>query len=147
MPSLKVTMEDNRQKETPREQNQRLWRAMDRGVSQKKQKQSKAWNFFHCLGRRSFLFLPGKIPYSCGQREKHLPTMQETRVRSWVGKIPWRRKWQPNPVLLPGKSHGRRSLVGYSPWGCKESGVTKHSTHTAGHTADAWNIIPLVLPH
>ena len=39
MPSLKVTMEDNRQKETPREQNQRLWRAMDRGVSQKKQKQ------------------------------------------------------------------------------------------------------------
>ena len=79
MPSLKVTMEDNRQKETPREQNQRLWRAMDRGVSQKKQKQSKAWNFFHCLGRRSFLFLPGKIPYSCGQREKHLPTMQETR--------------------------------------------------------------------
>ena len=34
----------------------------------------------------------------------------------WVGKIPWRRKWQPTPVLLPGKSHGRRSLVGYSPW-------------------------------
>ena len=38
----------------------------------------------------------------------------------WVGKIPWRRKWQPSPVLLPGKSHGWRSLVGYSPWGCKE---------------------------
>ena len=35
----------------------------------------------------------------------------------WVGKIPWRRKWQPTPVLLPGKSHGQRSLVGYSPWG------------------------------
>ena len=35
----------------------------------------------------------------------------------WVGKIPWRRKWQPTPVLLPGESHGRRSLVGYSPWG------------------------------
>ena len=33
----------------------------------------------------------------------------------------WRRKWQPTPVLLPGKSHGWRSLVGYSPWGCKES--------------------------
>ena len=33
-----------------------------------------------------------------------------------VGKIPWRRKWQPTPVLLPGKSHGQRSLVGYYPW-------------------------------
>ena len=32
-----------------------------------------------------------------------------------------RRQWQPTPVLLPGKSHGRRSLVGCSPWGCKES--------------------------
>ena len=38
---------------------------------------------------------------------------------SWIGKIPWRRKWQSTPALLPGKSHGQRSLVGYSPWGCK----------------------------
>ena len=37
----------------------------------------------------------------------------------WVGKIPWRRKWQPTPVFLPGKSHGRRSLIGYRPWGAK----------------------------
>ena len=37
----------------------------------------------------------------------------------------WRRQWQPTPVLLPGKSHGRRSLVGYSPWGCKESDTTE----------------------
>ena len=35
-------------------------------------------------------------------------------------KIPWRRKWQATPVFLPGESHGQRSLVGYSPWGCKE---------------------------
>ena len=40
---------------------------------------------------------------------------------SWVGKIPWRRKWQPTPGFLPGIFHGRRSLVGYSPWGHKES--------------------------
>ena len=39
----------------------------------------------------------------------------------WVGKIPWRKKWQPTPVFLPGKSHGQRSLAGYSPWDCKES--------------------------
>ena len=37
-----------------------------------------------------------------------------------VRKILWRRKWQPAPVFLPGKSHGQRSLAGYSPWGCKE---------------------------
>ena len=37
----------------------------------------------------------------------------------WVRKIPWKRKWQPTPVFLPGKSQGQRSLVGYSPWGCK----------------------------
>ena len=43
----------------------------------------------------------------------------------WVGKIPWRGKWQPTPVFLPGKSHGQRSLVGYSPWGCKESNTTE----------------------
>ena len=42
----------------------------------------------------------------------------------WVRKIPWRRKWQSTPVLLPGKSHGQRSLVGYSPWGLKESDTT-----------------------
>ena len=38
---------------------------------------------------------------------------------SWVGKIPWRRDWQPTPVFLPGESHGQRSLAGHSPWGCK----------------------------
>ena len=43
----------------------------------------------------------------------------------WVRKIPWRRKWQPIPVFLPGESHGRRSLVGYSPLGRKESDMTE----------------------
>ena len=45
----------------------------------------------------------------------------------WVGKTPWRRKWQSTPVFLPGKSHRQRSLVGYSPWGHKRVG---HSLHT-----------------
>ena len=49
----------------------------------------------------------------------------------WVGKIPWRRVWQPTPVFLPGKSYGQRSLVGYSPRGCKELDMTEQlSTHT-----------------
>ena len=49
----------------------------------------------------------------------------------WVRKIPWRRKWQPTPVFLPGKSHGQGSLAGYSLWGRKESDVTEWlSMHT-----------------
>ena len=49
----------------------------------------------------------------------------------WVGKISWRRKWQPIPVFLPGKSYGQRGLVGYSPWGHKGSDTTErlHFTH------------------
>ena len=43
----------------------------------------------------------------------------------WVGKIPWRREWQPTPVFLPGESHGLRSLAGYSPWGHKELDMTE----------------------
>ena len=43
------------------------------------------------------------------------------RFNPWIRKIPWRRKWQPTPLFLPGKSHGQRNLAGYSPWGCKES--------------------------
>ena len=41
----------------------------------------------------------------------------------WVRKIPWRRKWQPTPVFLPGESHGQRSLASYRPWGSKELSV------------------------
>ena len=41
------------------------------------------------------------------------------------GRFSWRRKWQPIPVLLPGKFYGLRSLVGYSPWGRKESDMTE----------------------
>ena len=62
---------------------------------------------------------------------KNPPTMQETWVRSlgWqkemATSIPWRREWQPTPVFLPGESHGPRSLVGYNPWGRKESDMTE----------------------
>ena len=59
------------------------------------------------------------------QMVKRLPAMGETRFDPQVGKISWRRKWHPTPVFLPGKSHGRRSLVGYCPWGCKESDTTE----------------------
>ena len=54
----------------------------------------------------------------------HLP-IQETWVWSLGGKDPWKKKWQPSPVFLPVKSHGRRSLAGCSPRGCKESDTTE----------------------
>ena len=55
----------------------------------------------------------------------NLPAMQKTWVQSRVGKIPWRREWQPSPVFLPGESHGQRRLVGYSPCGHRESDTTE----------------------
>ena len=52
----------------------------------------------------------------------------------WVRKIPWRGKWQPTPVCLPGDSHGQRSPVGCSPWGHKESDTAEQfSTLTIIH--------------
>ena len=65
------------------------------------------------------------------QRVKRLPAMRETGFDPWVGKFPWRRKWQPTPVFLPGESHGWRSLVGYSPWGLKESDTTERAHFTS----------------
>ena len=50
--------------------------------------------------------------------------MKEKQIKPKVGRRK-RRQWHPTPVLLPGKSHGRRSLVGCSPWGCEESDTTE----------------------
>ena len=74
---------------------------------------------------------------------KNLPAVQETQVGSQVGKIPWRRKWQPTPVFLSGEFHGQRSLAGYSPRGRKESDRSeqlllthgKSTAHDFGYTA------------
>ena len=55
------------------------------------------------------------------QRLKGLPVCGRPMFDPWFRKIPWKRKWQPTPVFLPGESHGGRSLVGYSSWDRKES--------------------------
>ena len=54
------------------------------------------------------------------QMGKNLPAMQSPEFDPWIGKISWRKVWQPPQVFLPGESHGQRSLAGYSPWGCTE---------------------------
>ena len=51
---------------------------------------------------------------------KNRPAVQETQVNPGSGKFSWRRKWLTAPVFLPGEFHGQKSLVGYSPRGCKD---------------------------
>ena len=62
------------------------------------------------------------------QSVKNLPTMQDP----WVGKIPWKRAWQPTPVFLPGESPWSEELAGCSPWGRKELDTTEQLS-TAQH--------------
>ena len=57
----------------------------------------------------------GDLPLQCGG----------PGFNPWVGKIPWRRAWQPTPVFLPEKPHGQRSMVGHSPQGRKQSNMTE----------------------
>ena len=69
----------------------------------------RAWSFFF---------------FNCGKI--HLKFRDEDLITR-LGRSPWSRKWQPTPVLLPGKSHGQRSLAGYSPWSLR---VGHNYTHT-----------------
>ena len=62
-------------------------------------------------------------PCQCGRHKR-------CKFNPWVGKIPWRRAWQPTPVCLPGESHGQRSLASCSPWGRKESDTTEVTWHS-----------------
>ena len=55
---------------------------------------------------------------------------RKPRFDSWVGKIPWKREWQPTLVFLPGEPHGQRSLAGYSPWGRSESDTAEATEHS-----------------
>ena len=64
-----------------------------------------------------------------GSVVKNLPGMQEPWVDPWVRKVPWKKAWQPTLVFLLRKSHGHRSLAGYSPWGWKGSNMTESTEH------------------
>ena len=81
------------------------------------------WNLEEALWSRCF---PGGA-----EVKKSLPAnaerLKKCGLDSWVGKIPWRKEWQPTPVFLPGGSHGQRSLAGYSPCNSTESDATEHA--------------------
>ena len=85
-------------------------------INFRKNRQFEMYSFIHldpfCVFRR-FIYI--SVCLQCGRPEFY----------PWVGKIPWRRKWQPTPVFLPGESHGWWSLVGHIPRGRKESDTTQ----------------------
>ena len=69
-------------------------------------------------------WLSSRTHLQCRSRRRH-------GFDPWVRKILWRRAWQLPPVFLPGEYRGQRSLVGYSPWGCKESATTEGAWYMA----------------
>ena len=71
-----------------------------------------------------------------GSLVKNLPADRRWGFDPQVAKIPWSRKWQPAPVVSPGKVHGQRRLAGYSLWGHKESDTTRHK-----HFKQSWKKI------
>ena len=82
------------------------------------------WGAQRRAGNSSYIGLPRwhskESACQCRKSKRH-------GFNPWVRKIPWRRKWQPTPVFLPGESHGQRSLADYSPWDHKESDTAKHT--------------------
>ena len=77
---------------------------------------------------------------------KNPPAMQETGFDSWDGKIPWSREWQPTPVIVPGESHGERSLVSPSPWSRKEPDTTGWLYHSNERYRRGWpSVLGLLL--
>ena len=102
---------------------------MKKQVGVKKKKQAIKWEDLR--SQKCIPFFLKKLKYrdfSGVSVVKNPPAVQETRVRSLGWEDPWRRKWQSSPVLLPGKSQGQRSLVGYSPW------VAKSQTRLSDYT-------------
>ena len=101
------------------------------------------------LKRAHYTFYKGFPSGSVVKKKKKKIHLQCRKCGSdaWVRKIPWRRKWQPTPVILPGKSHGQRSLVGFSPRGRKRvrhDCVTKNKTNTSyvsGNELNAWQVL------
>ena len=104
--------------------------ALSKSDPVRKSQKTKIWSILYPVYDSPFYFtslLTNKEDFPGGSDGKASVCLQCGRpgFDPWVGKISWRRKWQSTPGLLPGKSHGQRSLVGYSPWAGKESDTTE----------------------
>ena len=83
---------------------------------------------FSCIAGRFFTVWDIRVYIGGASGKEHACQCRRHKRQEfdpWVGKIPWRRARQPTPVFLPWESHEQRSLVGYSPWGCKELDMTE----------------------
>ena len=83
------------------------------------------------------LYGKNRLPRLCTGKESTYQCRKHKRsgLDPWVKKIPWRKKWQPAPIFFPGRPHGQRNLVGYSPCSCKELDTIEWLiTHTHTHT-------------
>ena len=85
------------------------------------------WEYPHTAVNNKERWHSGKESACQCRRQK------KCRFNPRVGKILWRMKWQPTPVFLPGEFHGQKSMVGYSPWDCKESDTTEYACITHPH--------------
>ena len=102
----------------------------------------KRFLFFFCKSIWNYILSEAKVKsgFPGGTVGKNMPasagdtgdTGLITGSSHWVQKIPWRRKWKPTPVFLPGKSHGQRRLAGYSPGGCQQSDTTELACTSQG---------------
>ena len=85
------------------------------------------WLIHVCINNRKHRLLNRGFPGGISGKEPTCQCRRHKRHRfsPWVGKVPWRRKWQPTPVFLPGESHGQKNLVDYSPYSHTELDVTE----------------------
>ena len=111
------------------------------------------WTIYHC-GQHVKQFLFMLLCFSTMSVELRWLHAKESacqcrrcRLDPWVGKIPWRRKWLPTPVFLPGESHGQRGLEGYSPWGHKRVKHNLMTTTTTLYISIVFNHIPQFYEH
>ena len=87
------------------------------------------------------------LPTHCRGKESACKCRQYKRhgFNPWVGKSPWKRKWQHTPVFLVGEFHGQKSLAGYSPQGCKESATTEWLSYVCIYIVYPDNLAPISL--
>ena len=97
----------------------------------------------HTFSLLSLLLFP---PYFLFSRQHIYTCPNKTLLKEFLGKIPWRRKWQPTPVFSPGKYHGQRSLVGYTVHGVAKSQTRLSNTHTHTHTFLIKHKVKLLTP-
>ena len=118
-----------------RKQNKHESDCCSNTVERNPEKEEQSWKYYASW----FQAILWSYPKWCSGKE---PAYQGRRCKRhvfnpWVEKMPWRRRWLPTPVFLPGKSHGQRSLVGYGPWGHKHDWPTEH-IHTEESTVWYW---------